>query len=354
MTFRPLNRTELPSARGLDQSFSYAAPLALLTAVVATPFLPVDFPNPRVTARPAIQFEQAAFPSFLVTGTKPFLQSDWPVPKGYRRNPQFENPSTPAFLLKGVEPFVQLDWPVPKGPRPLPVQFDAASPLALTNEIYPFAQTSWPNPVIATKAIVQYQQGSLPSYLNTGTEPFYQLDWPVPKGARPISIQFEYAQFLALVPAAPFAEADWPVPKGYTRNPQFENLSTPAFLNTGAQPFSLLDWPIPKGARPLPVQFEYSNYKGLVTLVPFTPIDFPNPRGAQRLAPLQFELATPLPLPKLYPPFYRTDWPNPRGPLPLPIVQPDINGAILLPPPVNLPYDHIVKFIGNVGNLMNR
>jgi hypothetical protein len=422
MTFRPLNRTELRAPAPVNQSVSYAAPLVLLTAIVVAPFIPVDLPNPRAAARPAIQYEQGSSPSFLLTGAKPFLNSDQPNPRGPARltplqwevstnlsltvqpapfhltdfpnpraasrltplqfelssfpafiappfyqtdypNPrgplrgitQFELQSLPSYLITGAKPFLNSDQPLPRGARPLPLQWEYSISIPLSTAPSPFYQTDYPNPRGPLRLTpLQFEFASSPSFLLTGTKPFLLSDQPLPRGARPPPLQWEWPTALSLTTintepfyqtdypnprgplrltplqfefssspsflltgAKPFLLSDYPNPRGYTRNPQFELASTP-FLLTSVKPFLQSDYPNPRGpARLTPLQWEVPPSLPLnVISLPFSLTEWPVPRGPARLTPLQFESSTALVLPKLYPPFYQTEWPVPKGYVP--------------------------------------
>ena len=166
----------------------------------------------------------------------PFSQSDWPVPRGYRRSRElltWLQTRRPIYDDQEVQPFNQTDWPVPKG-RPFPLEnrgFVQGSPRFLIEP--PFAQYDWPNPTgyayarrhgIANRGFVQGTPALLLAI------PFHQTEWPNPWGYNQSgrSRFWQAPRTIYIPPFQPDVEVvaryapGWDASARYTARPEFE------------------------------------------------------------------------------------------------------------------------------------
>lgn len=112
-----------------------------------------DWQNP-IRSRPRQDFirgTQIQLP-VVVVADDPRRQSDWPVPRRVKANPEYTRASQIHLIGQDALPFRLLDWPLPpRGYPPLLRDFIAAAQVYLIGQgNFPFNQEDWPNPRGAT------------------------------------------------------------------------------------------------------------------------------------------------------------------------------------------------------------
>lgn len=153
----PPRQTDWPVPRGPRRGVQdWIAPtnIALVTAVVGTPFVQKDWPVPRGPHSNILRgFTDALYVDIL----PPPANYDWPLTPARRRNRQdWILASSIALTAAPVvpPPIAQDDWPLPRGARRGPQDWVLPSSIALTTAplILPQnSQTDWPNPSIARR-----------------------------------------------------------------------------------------------------------------------------------------------------------------------------------------------------------
>lgn len=271
MTFRPLNRTQIPAKTSGDLSFSWATPIVLLASIVATSPVGVQsLDNPPRAAARVTDTQALGSPRLLLTpvAAAPFNQTDWPVVRSLQRLQDRRRVDTSFALLNTVVTPTIFRQPlvIRYTPQVSAAQSTFQPPsIALTTVAVvasPFSQTDWQNPRGYSRSVERIAAISFALINPPIAAPFNQSDWQNPRGySRPTERQVDTSFALQnTLPAPPFAQTDWtnpvrPTPRAITQYTLVDGRAI--YLPVAAvPPIRQYDWPVPKGRPPLPVQFE--------------------------------------------------------------------------------------------------
>lgn len=199
----------------LDQFWTQDLLQTTLAVVQATPFNQFDWPNPlRTNWYQDWNQNLGLYTLFQSLAIFMPFQGEWALPP----SPQTMGLTWTQSLLQSTlaptvgNPFVQTDWPLPKGnPRPdeyytfSNIQTVLQQPVSILNNF------DWPNPPRITW-YKDWEQGIPFGALQT---PFNQTDWPNPRTWTPIQ-QAWYQNLIYILTQAnpqPFVQSDWPLTK---------------------------------------------------------------------------------------------------------------------------------------------
>jgi len=153
----------------------------------ATPFMPVDFPNPTARTRVADLGITVSQTPFYYVDIEPFSQAAWPIPArtAPRATESWAQTLLESPLSVGQDPFVPTDRPNPE-PRRYPTQtwINNLQQTTLEPGPDPRVQSEWPlflakPPAIELRTWVDFRK---PYYEDES--PANQFTWPVPAPMR--------------------------------------------------------------------------------------------------------------------------------------------------------------------------
>jgi hypothetical protein len=206
-----------------------------------------------------------------------------------------------------TKPFLQTDWPVP-----YPVnwfrgwQEAGNTQIPFQNFTKPFKQTEWPNPYPVQWYQSWTEVGTLPT--PSTTKPFNQSDWPNPQPVVWYRNWIELGTLPTPSTQKPFNQSDYPNPYPVTWYRSIEGLGNSLRAIT-QNPFFQTDWPNP---QPVTWYRSWEEPGNSVlpqpsTTFPFVQTDYPNP---PRVIWDRFWSQSPA-QPLVTNPFFQLDWPNP-------------------------------------------
>ncbi len=274
-----------------------------------------SWPNPRGPAQANQDYQQSLNVALLTTtGTKPFLQVEWPVPRGQPSRQDYQqsvnqnlSPAETVVVLRQplvtrfVAPsrFVAITATINRGSLVVPESLPAAR------------QQDWPNPLRPIRR--PDYQFSVNVNLYGQDAVFGPTIWGQPRDIPHDGIveQFPVGALRMVVIQAPFAQTDWPNPRQVWPRPDYQQAVNLGLLTTtGTKPFAQNDWPGSRGARrPVADAAQGTNLALNGVPTPFSQDDWPNPsrRPIYRLVADPPNITS-----ALLPPFSQDDWPNPR------------------------------------------
>ena len=327
------------------------APLGLLTTTGTKPFLQADWPNPVRALPPAltwlhqrptglillarspqstrIQFAATQQPNQAINrlplGGAPFEQTHWPNPRG---------PVFPIDLLTWIGPpppsdavpFEPVDWPNPSGPVfPIGLRtWTSSLPMPFDGGEKPFLQSEWPNPVLRVPSALTWVSPAATTFPTFIRRPAAFTRTVANPAARQID-QINNLLPLGATAQAPFFNLDFPNPVRLGQ-PALTWISTlPPPFDGGAKPFLQSAWPNPVLATP--AALTWINEITASVDAPFSQASWPNPVRALPAA-LSWTSTLPLPFDGGAKPFLQGSWPNPVRALPA-----ALTWTSTLPPP---------------------
>ena len=311
---KPFTAPLLPNPRGAEfpvalRSWSAKPPP---TPDPQTPFLNYDFPNPRGAKPIPLTFAVGA-PLPFDGGEKPVGLTAVSLP-----SPRTPDPApAQALNLLGTtlgfvgNPFEQVDWPNPRGPLYLTFAPGANRILPLTH--VPFRQSQWPNPVLARVTIPRETQQDAFTAENL-LRTFRPILIENPRGPRRSKSLLTWVNNFPMPfdgGEKPFAQNSWPVPPGAVSGDTKFTLATSLSLITAPifDPFFQTSWP-----NPLPTLWTIYGSTDRIKLPLIVPAEipritsywqWPNPRGAAWTIHGHINYKTERP------PFRQLNWPNP-------------------------------------------
>lgn len=241
----PIGRVEIQVALPRAAAQLPDLPRNLLVGTLAKPIFGTSQPNPVLAGR-VPQAWTLAQPLPYDAGQKPFLQSEWPVPKvAARGNQDLAEFIAPALAAAQPTPFAQINWPNPVRRVPAALTWLSGPPLPLDGGAKPPSQTDWPNPVLPAKVFPGWQQFVSAALDQAQQKPTAQTDWPNPIRPVPAALTWKsVAPLPADGGAKPFGLTDWPNPtlrpwRGITWS------SDQPPHDQGGEPLFQADWPNP-------------------------------------------------------------------------------------------------------------
>lgn len=385
--FFPFNQVSWPAEFKVPQApFSPDQALNINLFTNPIPFNQFDYSKPiRVPHAP---FYEQAFNPGIYSNFFPFNQFDWSHVNAVPHAPFYEQPFNPD-IYSNPYPFNQYNWAgANKAVQAHPV--DAAYNQNLYTVIVntvPFNQFDFSVPFRPVKPPAP--ASSLNPNLFTNPIPFNQFSYPsvnkVPQAPYDLSFPLNLNIYSTLV-LIPINQTDWSKPFKVPQAPFSPDQALNINLFTNPIPFAQYDFSITIRQKPLPAPEPPLNlnlYGPVTASLPFNQTDWAVAVRRQASAPVTLPLNINLftnPLP-----FNQSDYSKPvnipHAPfdlskglnlatfpvVPLPFNQYDYSHTVRIKitppqPPYNLAlYNvvvsttlHIVKFIGNVGNFMNR
>lgn len=234
--------------------------IALYTTVqINPPIAQYDWPVPRGARRNSQDWIQASNPAVIpppITEAQPRSPILWrkksSVDTTASLSTQLGSPLT-LIAVEAPPPISQTDWPNPRGSRRNPQDWSDSFKLPL-QQVLPPHQTDWPLPKAPRRGPQDWIQVAATFIQPPPVQPQNALyDWPVPRGPRRNPQDWSDRFKLPLQQVLPPTQKNWPLPTpAARRNPQDYIEPTNITLYTTVQimpPNALRDWPVPKGAR---------------------------------------------------------------------------------------------------------
>jgi hypothetical protein len=260
------NQYDWPNPRGYQRSLDLLTWLQTgFLEEAGEPFSQTDWPLPGRPRPVGLSWTDSfKLPLQTIVGAN---QYDWPNPRGYTRNPDWIEGTNLPLTVLATAPFVQADWPVPKGQKLVGLSWSDSFKLPLTT-VVGANQYNWPNPRGYAR-VIDLWTWTQTGYLEEVGEPFNQTSWPVPKGpARLTALGWTDSFKLPLTTVKPpFTQYDWRNPFG----PAAEHIRR-VHVHKGIAPFVLqlnpfvqTSWPVPPGRQQPRYGYEQSTWLSYIS-----------------------------------------------------------------------------------------